>query len=117
MYQVYLCSVYIFLVPTLPPRNITVNGVTTTTIAMSWLPPLQEGLNGPIRGYYVLVYGIDRDDNFTVFVNSKNVTITNLHPFYSYKFSVAAVTTSRGPSSEPAIVKMLESGKYLCIQI
>jgi len=98
------------LEPSLPPQNATLHAVNATSIFMTWRPPLKEGQNGFINSYSINVTGIHTSEEFTIFVNSTEVTIRNLSPFVSYRFSVAAMTTSLGPFSEPITIEMPTSG-------
>ncbi len=89
------------------------NAVNGTSVAMTWLPPAREGQNGFIHSYAVMVAGVNTEDNFTVFTNTSDITISSLHPFYSYRFSVAAVTVSQGPMTRLITIKMPTSGEFL----
>ncbi len=80
---------------------------------MSWSPPLDEHHNGVIKSYNVYVASINTDEEFVRSVNSLQIVVPNLRPFYSYEFSVAAVTISEGPFSEPVVIKMPEAGVSL----
>ena len=40
-----------------------------------------------------------------------SLTISSLHPFYTYQFSVAAYTVGSGPFSEPSVQLMPQDGK------
>ena len=43
--------------------------------------------------------------------NSTSTVVTDLHPYYTYSFKVAAVTIAAGPQSIAVTAKTLESGK------
>ena len=45
-----------------------------------------------------------------MYVNSTNVVIPDLHPFYTYYYTVAASTTLIGPSSDLMPITMPEDG-------
>ena len=38
------------------------------------------------------------------------IEITSLHPFYTYKWQVSAVTIDEGPYTPPSVVVTLEDG-------
>ena len=99
------------LEPSLPPRNIVTDVLNATTVVMSWMPPLQEGQNGFIQSYNVRVIGVHSRENYSIAISSTEIFINNLHPFYSYMFSVAAETISQGPFSEAVTIAMPTSGK------
>ena len=39
------------------------------------------------------------------------MVIENLHPLYTYRFSIAAQTVAVGPFSDPIVLQMPEAGK------
>lgn len=86
--------------------------MNATSVVMSWVPPLQEDQNGVIQSYSIRVVGVHTDEDFSLSINSTEISVANLHPFYSYKFTVAAVTTSHGPFSMPVTVAMPPLCKY-----
>lgn len=86
---------------------------TSTSLSLSWLPPLEGTQNGIIRSYTVRVREVD-----TNLVTEYNSTETQLvvrpvHPYYSYECSVAAVTVSQGPFSVSLVVQTPEDGEVL----
>ena len=40
-----------------------------------------------------------------------SITVGSLHPYYTYNFSIAAVTVVLGPYSEPLVVQTLPDSK------
>lgn len=42
--------------------------------------------------------------------NSENITVTSLHPAYTYEFTIAAFTVGLGPFSKSLIITMDEEG-------
>ncbi len=79
---------------------------------MKWSPPSDEHHNGIISSYNVHVVGVNTGEEFMRSVNTLQSVFANLHPFYSYEFSVAAVTIAAGPFSEPVVMKMPEAGNW-----
>ena len=75
--------------------------MNATSVRATWVPPSPEDRNGIIQGYSVRVVGVHTDADFSLTINATEIIIGGLHPFYSYKFSVAAVTISHGPFSNP----------------
>jgi len=49
----------------------------------------------------VKFHEIETQDNSTFYANHPNINLGSLHPYYIYRFQVAAHTTARGPFSEP----------------
>lgn len=89
------------------------NAINATSVLASWEPPLQEDQNGIIQRYTLRVVGVHTDEDIIISTNSTRteISVDNLHPFYSYKFTVAAVTISHGPFGQPVTVVMPPLGK------
>ena len=89
--------------------------MTSTSFVISWsAPPLQEQ-NGLIRQYRVRCIRLEEDEDFEILTDSLTERfITNLHPFYNYTCSVAAVTIAQGPYSSTTLVTTLEDGELRC---
>jgi receptor-type tyrosine-protein phosphatase Q len=90
---------------------VTVEAVNATTVVVLWKPPHQEDRNGIIQNYTLRILGVHTEDDFTISTSDTEITVGNLRPFYSYKFMVAAVTTSPGPFSTAITVAMPSLGK------
>ena len=64
------------IAPSGPPRIITVWAVTSTSIQVSWLPPLEEDQNGHIIGYKLLLNSTsDSLDRTYILHDSENLTM------------------------------------------
>lgn len=93
-----------------------VTKVGSTSVEVVWSEPDSSGHNGVIRSYTVLLSEVQGETSFNLTSTSTQVTVTNLHPFYTYRISVAAVTISPGPYSTQVTVTTLQDGVYsLCI--
>ena len=99
------------LEPSGAPQNVSVSVLSPTSVNMSWLPPLREYWNGIIIHYIVRVSGVNSEEELELYVVEMSLVIPRLHPFYSYKFSVAAETVAPGPFNDPITIKMPESGE------
>lgn len=86
--------------------NVSVTATNATTVVATWTPPREEDRNGIIQGYTIRVVGVHTGEDFTLSVNATGTVLSNLHPHYSYKFTVAAMTISLGPFSNPVTVMM-----------
>ena len=63
------------IAPSGPPRIITVWAVTSTSIQVSWMPPLEEDQNGRIIGYKLLLNSTsDSLDRTYISQDSENLT-------------------------------------------
>lgn len=89
------------------------------TIELVWEPPPLHSQNGIIRQYSIEYYVSEMRQN--VFKqttdNSTSTIVTDLHPYYTYFFKVAAVTIAVGPQSVPVTARTLEDGNLWCVFI
>lgn len=65
-----------------------------------------------IRFYRVFITEDVTGRNFTVTSTTNEIVATDLHPFYTYSISVAAVTVSPGPYSQQMSFRTLQDGMY-----
>lgn len=84
--------------------------VRSTYVELNWNAPDPSKHNGVIRFYTVLVIEEETGSNTSFTSTSTQITVTSLHPFYTYQISVAAVTVSAGPYSPPVTLQTLEDG-------
>ena len=83
----------------------------STTTQLSWQPPLPSSQNGIIRHYLIHVTEEETMRQFELMSASTSVTASDLHPYYTYSFTVSAVTVGQGPYSEEISVQTLEEGE------
>ena len=100
-------------IPIAPPQEISANEVTSSYLALTWNPPPFEETNGIIRYYMIRVSEVDTGTTFFVTSNGTEITIPNLHPYYTYECNVAAFTVGLGPYSNAITIQLLEEGKTL----
>lgn len=115
-----LCGIYIImhLGPDFPPTNLTGSALDSTTIILNWHQP-NSPHNGIIREYRV---NITEDETGNVLqhlvTTTTDLVVRNLHPDYTYTWTVTAFTVAEGPYSSIARVKMPEDGTFTsCIVI
>ena len=97
--------------PSGSPRNVAVSSIGSTRADFEWLPPLLGETNGIVTGYIVQITGQDSDERFELFTNMTRIQVTNLRPFYSYVFTVAAQTVAGdGPFSQVVYFQMRAAG-------
>ena len=97
--------------PGSPAQNSTVERTTSTTISLSWEPPVDDQRNGIITLYIIRVVSVDAGT--TAYYNSSvlSATVTPLKPSTTYECSIAAETSAgRGPFSSPMTVQTDEAG-------
>lgn len=110
-----VCHYVCVIVPGAPPRNVTAEATSPTTIAVSWLPPPAERSNGRIVYYKLHFVEVGQSDNEATVttLNQTEMVIDELKKWTSYKVWVLAGTTvGDGPPSYPITVRTLEDGTY-----
>ena len=86
-------------------------GKNSTSLTLSWSPPPFEDTNGQIQYYIVLVTELDTNTSLApVTALSAQVTVDNLHPYYSYLCAVAAYTVDVGPYTAPITTQLDQEG-------
>lgn len=103
-------TLYIIAVPSGPPQSISAEPADPSTLVLHWQPPLSEERNGIIRLYIINVTEQESDVMEQHVSIHQTITIPSLHPYYVYRYSVAAQTVALGPFSEPALIQMPEAG-------
>ncbi len=115
IFVTFLFIYFFLLAPSSAPENISFKILSSSSIELSWQPPLESHINGILRLYRVAVRSVADSavayDN-VVGHNTLTVQISELHPYYQYTCSVSAVTTEEGPPAN-ASVMMPPDGK-LC---
>ena len=102
-----------YAVPTASPQNIQAMTVDSSTVLITWLPPIPEHWNGIITAYIVNVFLEDNDTVVQQYTTSSlRVTLMGLHPFSTYVVAAAAETVvGRGPFSSGLGIHTPEDGK------
>ena len=93
-----LCTVIVSfcLAPSGPPQNLTGEFINSTSLRITWDPPLFNDQNGVIRGYNVS-YNVSADGEESIFVRGTTVELAGLQKFTFYNVSVQAFTVGSGP--------------------
>ena len=97
--------------PSDTPQAVRHTAVTSTSVDLSWYPPPTEHHNGIIRYYTVRVVVQNTGVIFARSTAELSITIAGLHPYYTYNFSISAMTVVPGPYSVPLTVQTLPDGK------
>jgi len=100
-------------VPTGAPLSLSATRITSTSLSLSWDPPLYDQQNGNIRYYVVTLTEVALGSSRTLNVNATSFTVSNLRPFFVYNVSVAAYTVGLGPQSDQLTVQLPPARKYL----
>ena len=87
--------------PTAVPTGIEAHQLNSTSVLLSWRPPLAQYQNGVIRSYYVEFTVVNSTEAlFQYITQDQYLVINNLEPNTVYSYRVAAYTVGRGPFSE-----------------
>ena len=107
------------IAPSGPPQNPSSIFCTnsSSTLNVTWYPPPVDKQNGIIQYYTIRMTEVETNTFFEFTSNFTYIYLTSLHPYYSYRFQLAAVTVSEGPSSSDYTVLMPEDGIYYYIMI
>ena len=102
----------IIAAPIAAPNDLEAHRLNSTSIFLSWRPPLIQYRNGIIRGYYV---EFTLDNSTEVWAQyttqDQHLLVDNLEPKIMYAYRVAAYTVGRGPFSETLMIVLnSESG-------
>ena len=91
--------------------------VTATLLSLTWQPPAFESRNGIIQQYVIEMVEVNTGRVLTTISNTTDITVGNLHPFYTYKCRIAAETVQVGPYSPTVTIQLHESGRQCNIII
>ena len=101
------------LVPSEAPSFLTVKNIGPFSAEISFTPPLQNTVNGILKGYEVLISDGHSSSN-TSHINGTTHLLRNLKAFTIYRVQVAVVNNvGVGPKTPLAIFKTIESGKWI----
>ena len=96
--------------PSFVPLNVVAEPLNATHALLLWEPPPPEHQNGVIEQYHITIEVNEIGEVFQHFSTYTTTIIAQLHPFYTYMFSVAAQTVAVGPYSSDISLKMPEAG-------
>lgn len=104
--------------PSAPPQEVTCSSPSSTSILVSWVPPLAEFQNGNITGYSIQ-YSVTEGDNRTsqqvsrIPPESSSYLLENLEKWTEYGITVRALTEAgEGPESLQLLVRTDEDGMF-----
>ena len=87
--QLHQCTFHhklLFSVPSSPPQNVSVSAINSTSIIVSWRPPIVTDQNGQIISYNVSVVDLKDNNSASVSVLEGTIaTITGILTFYNCK--------------------------------
>ena len=86
--------------------------IDSTTLMISWMPPPLEHQNGIIREYQVNITERETGIAHHLTTAATTLTVSSLHPFYTYDCTLAAFTIAEGPYSVEVNITMPEDGMF-----
>ena len=102
----------LILVPTSAPTFPSGYALSSSSIYLSWNPPPQLERHGIIREYRINLTE-QETGTLTVYTTaSESIEIALLQPFYTYIWTVTAVTIGEGPYSATYNVTTDEDGEF-----
>ena len=104
-------------VPIAPPQEITADEVMSTYLTLTWNAPPFEETNGVIRYYRIRITEVETGTTFFVTSNVTEITVPDLHPYYTYECNIAAFTVELGPYSNAITIQLLEEGESVYTRI
>ena len=99
------------IVPTSPPINPVGIAESSRSITFSWDPPPPNEQNGIIREYRVNITEVNTGRILQFISTITSLTVTTLHPFYTYEWIVSAHTVGTGPHTDVSTVSTPEDGE------
>ena len=100
-------------VPTAAPQSVSGFAIDSTSVSLFWSPPPPPDQNGLIQYYSISVYEVDTGAQTQYSSTTNTMTIRSLHPYYTYRCSVAAYTIGEGPQNQPpVIIKTPQDGGF-----
>ena len=96
-------------VPTSPPEQFNASAVNGVILQLQWSPPNPSGTNGIIQYYNITIVEQETGTLFYSITPSMSIVVSTLHPYYTYKCTVSAVTIGNGPVAS-LVIQMPEEG-------
>lgn len=105
------------LVPSTSPSNVLNTVLTSQSLTLTWDSLPLENQNGLIRYYLINVTETDTGTHSQYTSTTTGISLTGLHPYYTYSISVAAFTISSGPFSNSLVITTAQDGKIYNIML
>ena len=110
-----LCHCSLYAAPSAPPSSVVAIATDATTVFISWQQPPDETVNGIIKYYRINVDVVNTMESMQFQTSNTNLTLSGLHPHYTYTVLVLAFTVAPGPFSTAVTVQTLQKGKLAVI--
>lgn len=107
--------VNVIIMPVAPdsaPGSVMSSNITSSSLTLTWVAPQDTLQNGVIRHYIIMALEVNTGANFTYQAQSHTTfSVGDLHPYYTYRYNVHAVTIEVGPASLDHTVTTLQDSK------
>ena len=100
----------VLIAPSSAPLNPSHQIISSRSFNISWHPPPVEDQNGDIQYYLIHLIEVDTNVTSPFFPTSTSITLTMLHPYYTYVYSISAFTVGEGPYTSENILTLPEDG-------
>lgn len=108
---------YCHIAPSASPINIGSSLVTSRAFSLIWDPPDYYDQNGVITHYVVRVLETETNSITVHTTTTPTLSLSFLHPAYTYQCSVAAYTVGIGPYSSHFNITTEEEGTFCGIDL
>lgn len=98
------------IVPSSPPRELTGVNSSSSSLLITWSPPIQEDQNGIIQGYNISYFAAPNGSVTDMSTSETTINITGLLFYTQYNVSVAAYTSVGTGPSDSTVVRTDSSG-------
>lgn len=85
--------------------------ITSTSISLQWSPPVEMFWNGIIREYLINITEYDTGIILAYHSMTTSITVSSLHPYYTYLGQISAFTVGYGPFTDVFQVTTLQNCK------
>lgn len=103
-----------YIAPSGSPLAVAVTTLNAQSASVSWDPPSAHQVNGLVQYYTVSLQEVETSLYYNLQTNNLSLTLSDLHPYYTYSIMVAAVTVAKGPYSSHITFRAPQDGKVAC---
>lgn len=95
------------------PRNVTLTGITSTTLLLRWEPPEEDPGSGTILQYSIMCSDGDSLPQHRLSVLNQSLQLMDLRPFTSYNCCVSAQKSNGNSLDSCSSQSTSEDGKFV----
>ena len=95
-----------------PPQNVSLNATASTTIDISWNPPIADSQDGIVLNYSISCFSLGWNGSITHSKQYNHYQWNHLVPFTNYTCCVTAQTTNGLSNSTCDTEQTPEDSKY-----